>query len=393
MKKNNNFNNEVNNEIQYKVFDALRFPLCIFVVLIHTFLPKFVPDYNSWYEYIIKAGGENLYSYFIKILFSDVLARIAVPTFFIISGFLFFRNIKNWNKTIYINKIKSRFRSLFIPYIIWNTIPFIYLIIKYLITGHTLYRIIDFFRLKGFLSIYWNYREPCFDIPLNYFGTLISKWYVPLNGPLWFVKDLMICIILTPLIYCIIKKMKVSFLIILCLAYISNIWPNIFIKAGCSITALFFFSTGAFFAIQNKNIIEEFKKVTIYSYIFALSFGFAAAIFGGTSTYIGKLLLPFYIIFGVIAIFNIATFLIKNEYIKVNKFLAKSSFFIYCLHGLLILRFSNYIVNKIIPFNTTILEIIKYFMVPILTVCICLCIYYLLKRYFPKLLNILTGDR
>lgn len=69
MKKNNNVNNEVNNEIQYKVFDALRLPLCIFVVFIHTFPPIFVADYNSWYEYIIKAGGENLYSYFIKILF------------------------------------------------------------------------------------------------------------------------------------------------------------------------------------------------------------------------------------------------------------------------------------------------------------------------------------
>ena len=105
------------------------------------------------------------------------------------------------------------------------------------------------------------------------------------------------------------------------------------------------------------------------------------------------LLLPFYIIFGVIAIFNITAFLIENEYVKVNKFIAKSSFFIYCLHALLMIKFSDFIVNKIIPFNTTIFEIIKYFMVPILTVCICLSIYYLLKRYFPKLLNILTGDR
>ena len=57
------------------------------------------------------------------------IVRVAVPIFFLISGYLFFYNfVPSMEKWKY--KFKSRFHSLFIPYVIWCTG---WLIILYLV--------------------------------------------------------------------------------------------------------------------------------------------------------------------------------------------------------------------------------------------------------------------
>ena len=48
------------------------------------------------------------------------IVRIAVPMFFLISGYLFFYKFKP-SKEAFLNKYKKRFKSLFIPYFLWCT--------------------------------------------------------------------------------------------------------------------------------------------------------------------------------------------------------------------------------------------------------------------------------
>ena len=48
------------------------------------------------------------------------IVRIAVPMFFVISGYLFFYKFKPSTEA-FISKYKKRFKSLFIPYFIWCT--------------------------------------------------------------------------------------------------------------------------------------------------------------------------------------------------------------------------------------------------------------------------------
>lgn len=44
------------------------------------------------------------------------------------SGYLFFKNLEYWNNQEYVKKIKSRFWTLFIPYILWNLIGFCFFV-------------------------------------------------------------------------------------------------------------------------------------------------------------------------------------------------------------------------------------------------------------------------
>lgn len=63
-----------------------------------------------------------------NIAFSRV-THIAVPTFFLISGFLFFVNFQEWSWEGYKKKMSSRVKTLLIPYVFWNIVPFLLMVI------------------------------------------------------------------------------------------------------------------------------------------------------------------------------------------------------------------------------------------------------------------------
>ena len=49
---------------------------------------------------------------------------VAVPVFFIISGYFFFYQTKVFGKETYFKKLKKRIRTLLIPYFLWNLVSF-----------------------------------------------------------------------------------------------------------------------------------------------------------------------------------------------------------------------------------------------------------------------------
>lgn len=79
---------------------------------------------------------------------------VAVPVFFIISGYFFFYNTYLFDKETYIKKLKKRVKTLLIPYFLWNLLPVL------LITGGNMYSIIfrgkSFDALKEFYTDLWN---------------------------------------------------------------------------------------------------------------------------------------------------------------------------------------------------------------------------------------------
>lgn len=107
-----------NDELLSKTISWLRFPLIVGVVFIHF---NFIADEEitiRGVEYTI--NSPQWLTYFITFC-SSVLPRISVPLFFFMSGFLFFYRTE-FNAESYKKKLKSRSRSLLIPYILWNTI-------------------------------------------------------------------------------------------------------------------------------------------------------------------------------------------------------------------------------------------------------------------------------
>ena len=130
------------------------------IKLVFIILVTYAHSYGEIMEgYSVLGSGWDSYEV-LKIIVSQTLVKVAMPTFFIISGYLFFANNEKFNKEIYWQKIWRRVKTLLIPYIIWNMIMAI--------------------KLKIFnLSIFVE----------------------PANMPLWFLRDLIIVSLLTPILY------------------------------------------------------------------------------------------------------------------------------------------------------------------------------------------------
>jgi len=96
----------------------------------------------------------------LKLVVSETMVKVAMPTFFVMSGYLFFVNVTEWNAKTYWSKLRRRVKKLLIPYIIWNI---------------------------------------AMAVKLQTFS--LSIFIEPANMPLWFLRDLMIVSLLTPIIY------------------------------------------------------------------------------------------------------------------------------------------------------------------------------------------------
>lgn len=104
-------NIEKNSEkIDSYVCDFLRFPLTVMVVFLH--LPAL--------ETNIQGGGN-----FIKEIIGWV-GGIAVPVFFIISGYYFFYHAETFTLSVYKSKLEKRIKSLIIPYVVWTILALVF---------------------------------------------------------------------------------------------------------------------------------------------------------------------------------------------------------------------------------------------------------------------------
>ena len=108
------------------------------------------------------------------------VTEICVPLFFVMSGYLFFRNTPErpsvgWFR----NKIQSRFFTLLIPYLIANIIAWL----------------CYFFAIREVPSMVSGFLGDKWKNPLFVF------WTGPINLSLWFIRELILLVLLSPLIY------------------------------------------------------------------------------------------------------------------------------------------------------------------------------------------------
>ena len=372
-----------------KTIDWLRFPLIVMVVFIHNpgigDIPKSISLITD--EGLSTSDFLNL----TRMAFTKVIPTIAVPSFFLISGYLFFKQKEILNMHAYKEKITKRFHTLLIPYILWNII---YLLMPFLIHyGLGWHNPIHYTQLEEYISSVdwlrwiWDFSFiNKYDVE-NWAG-IIRDFTYPINFPLWYVRDLMVICLLTPVIYWTLKKLGIGAIITLSILYILGIWPNIH---GLNISGLFFFCSGAFFAINGIDMISVFRKIEIPCYCASLLL--LCFLIPNCNVYkVGVInLSTFYIIAGVVSIFNLVSRLLESGKIGVNKWLTSSVFFIFAFHANPLVKQIDYIIFPYKEGKT--LSLFEYLITPFINIVICLIAYYLIKKWFPTILKVLMGYR
>lgn len=376
-------------EIQSRTIDWLRFPLAISIVYLHM-NPEVNMAQVNWQQF----SYADLFQ-IISAFCSDVLPQIAVPCFFLFSGYLFFYKLNGFNTAIYQKKLQKRSISLLIPYILWNLliVGFFFVLKERKITGEGflyLQEIVD----KGLWRIFWNISE------WGASNTNFLGWSLPSYGPalvaFWFVRDLIVMTLLSPLVYFMIKRGKQYAILFLGILYYTKIGISIpGYSTDLFLTACFFFSLGAYFSIHNQNMVDAFRKHKRIAFGIAIIMLLLSTAFAGTE--FSKFFLPVYVIAGVVSVINIAADYIATRGIQVSNTLCDASFFIYATHPGWLLGHSKLWVNNLFDtlasadhfFNM----LLKYFTAPLFCVSIIMICYYLAQRFTPRLLSILTGSR
>ena len=90
-------------DLQFQVISFLRFPLIVAVVFIHS------NSGNVVFNGLLATTNINFFVYEeVRYYISEIVARIAVPTFYFISGFLFWEKTDCFNIGVYMKKLKKR---------------------------------------------------------------------------------------------------------------------------------------------------------------------------------------------------------------------------------------------------------------------------------------------
>lgn len=347
---------------------VLRFPLIVGVVLMHSF--SSVVSFSSKSTGVQEPG---LISYAIRQYISEVLACVSVPLFYTISGFLFFFGYQ-FSKKVVLDKLSRRFKTLFIPFISWNL-----LVLSALALAQSIPSLATFFsgNYYGFIR---NFS--LFD----YANALFGIDGAPIAFQFWFIRDLILLVLFSPLIFIAIRGLGVFLLGLLFLLWVTNIWP-ITIPSS---EATFFFCFGCYLGTNESNLSladKYFKPVLLIYIIFSLvdlitySYQYHYSIHR-----VG-------ILFGVVAAFCATQYISEWERLKkMMVTLGSASFFVFAAHQPFLMVLKK-IIYKLLSPNNDFLVLFLYFAIPIVVIIVCLYSHKYLTRFMPVISSILTGGR
>ena len=214
----------------------------------------------------------------------------------------------------------------------------------------------------------------------------------PLLGTFWFVRDLMVMVVLSPLIYALFRWGRQWAFLLLVIVLFLRLWPYI----PLSVQSLFF-AFGAYWAMSGRPLcLSEKRWVTCLCHVLALTLWLALVYLHGNGSYWGMQLMPAFTFTAMWAVFDLARQWVKccPHHLSPNKMLMESSFFVYALHIELALPLAFFIVKRIFGATTSPwLLTLQYLLLPLFIYALCILCYLLLGRFWPRGLVMLNGHR
>lgn len=372
--------------------NLLRFPLAVVVLTAHIWpTDSFVLQGTSY-----ATDAFPLFQ-FISRCFSGFLRGQSVPIYYFISGYVFFAGV-SLTKDVFKRKLQNRIKTLLVPYIIWNlmaafVVIFVNCFLFPLFSSH-LPRFVQpqvNFSFAAFLSIFWDASHGFFCPEVSSATDLTSHSIYPQDLPLWFLRELIIVVLFTPLIGILLKHIRSGIPCLLGITWFACAYFELGYMNQL-LTAFFFFSWGAYISINRKDMLAEFGRharssVVLYALLGTLHVAAAYCLPDACPT-IKRLNIIVGLYFG----YNLAAWLLKRGICRPNPFLASSSFFIYVSHWLVF----GYVISlcrRFVTVPTSGSLLASYLLTVLLTVALLLAAFAFMQRHAPALLRIMTGRK
>lgn len=370
--------------VRSRSLDLLRFPLAVVVVIIHAVAVHKYALGQKMVNLESIAGADWLYR-----IIEALLKDQSVPIYFFIAGYVFFLGI-DFNLETYQRKLRNRVHSLLIPYLVWNVLG---IIAAALYVSHCMsVGVFDQLHLKlnptvtGVLQCFWDAGNGLFSQNPPYPWT---RPMMPQDYPLWFVRDLMIIVLCAPFIYLMLKRTRWFFV-----AMLGFVWavlrPYPMGHLTQLLTGFFFFSWGAYLSYHGKDMILLMRRR--FRPALAVWLLLVAAMIAGDKVIdpqVHAWMKGVCVIAGMVIAYGVASMLVERG-MRVSRFLASASFFVYAGHGLLISHIDRWCFLLVRPHNVWSLAG-TYLLSVAVTVGSLLLLFRLLGLMLPQVQKMLNG--
>lgn len=313
----------------------------------------------------------------IETLIGQRLCLIAVPMFYVISGYLFFLKMPNGINSIG-SKLKKRVRTLFVPYLLANVLTFLFYVTLNSITSvmPIIDSVVNFKIFNIIEQGFWPTFELVFINP-------------PIAFQMWFVRNLMVVILFSPIIYFAINSIcKTQFywvtIILLLVTYMAN--------NNHWVTTTIWFSIGGLLAMHPTiSIIQRFPLwVGIFLAMTTIGIIILTTVFAMPTW-----MTSYIIILGIPAIWLLLDQFIPPILEKWNTHwlpckVCPYTFFIYITHEPILNIFKKL---PLLVSRSEWMFIACYVLIPIAyTTCACIVGHWI-SKHLPRLYSIFTGGR
>ncbi len=343
--------------------DLLRFPLIVGILFIHANTTTVTLADGA-----VGVQHTGMAAALVRSYISDVLVRISVPLFYLLSGFLFYYGFV-FSKKSYLIKLKSRVRSLLVPFLFWNLLVL------------ALYAAAQ--ALPATAPYFSGSRMPIASFGMfDYLNAVFGFTQMPIAYQFWFIRDLMALVLLVPVFDILLKRTPFMFLCIALAAWFFEIWP-LYIPTS---DAVFFFYAGALLAVKRFDVraLDRWGMYIVPAY-FALSI---ADVLSGTFV-VHKL----GILLGATAAVYGTKFATDRPRIGgLLLALSPASFFVFAAHDPLMTVIRKLVYRQFPPTGDP-GAIALYFATPLATIALCVAVYSVLARLLPAPTRIITGGR
>lgn len=334
------------------------------IVLISGIIFVHVPYDPATSPYLGRFGGFD----WVHVFLADSLFRIGVPCLSAISGYLLFH--RGLDAFDYRKMLRTKASTILLPFLLWNT-AFLLLVYVAELRG------IGLGYLPGVVNA--TPRE------LMNLALAVETW--PINIPLYFLRDLLLCLILSPLIAFAVLRYPRAVLALM-LAYAVLPLPNgIFLKKSI----LLGFSLGVAMALHRIDIkrVDRFAvPVVLAALAMALLLSAALYAYGPQFPVWLDMLRGLAAIAGIFGAWALSALLIRTGAGQSLSRLGGLSFWIFCAHYPLLVLFWM-IWNRLGIDEYPLF----YAASPVLTLAILVSTHALARRFAPALHAILTGRR
>lgn len=358
---------------------SLRFLLMVLVVFIHNnFTAQSIAESvaNGGFDIIFRP---NALSRWTQLLISDGIARCAVPLFFLFAAYLQAKKADSYGVLL-----KKRARSLLVPFVLWTALyVFYYGGVKLIVAKIAP----QFVHHPETSWLTWT--------PADWFHNILG--YELKDGDIslprfaiqfWFLRDLMLLVIASPLIIRLIRRFPVGFFAITVILFIIPVRHLYVVK----VQAVFFYVAGLYWGLYDLPLLEKIDRVS-----WAESIALFAATFFATWRFYGHNTTMYWcmVLCACELTLKFSRVIAAHEKsFVVASYLAGFSFFLYAVHTPVL---EDSLLKRLwlhfFPMKNAFFCLFEYFGVSVLTIAIGTAAGIALKKICPPLFRLLNGGR